>query len=417
MQSNMPKMLAAQLESFAVLRGLLQDEMLAALLAFLKSCGKNGAGGISSSHDVHMAVKINKTALYCDFVAKLYEKDGDLGNAILTMLSDSENPAVRMKASGKQMPPEMEESLARELLILKKLTAVPPAEMAGFAGGAGELPLYASVQHDFAEIYNKRLGEISTKGYGIFAGYHMFTLAENGSLLPVKNPDPQRLCELTGYENERSRLLLNTKALLCGMPANNILLYGDAGTGKSSTVKALCNDYKDSGLRLVEVRKNQLYQIPQLMDMLAENPLKFILFIDDLSFPADDAEFTALKAILEGNVSARPKNIVVYATSNRRHMVRQLHENRRGTEVHVSDTLEEESSLSARFGLTITFLRPDKELYAEIVRALAAEYGVRLGEEKLIQKAEAHALRHGGRSPRTARQFVELVKAEESVDS
>ena len=159
------------------------------------------------------------------------------------------------------------------------------------------------------------------KGYGMFAKHHVFTV-ENGQLVPVKYPDPQKLSELPGYEQEREKVIANTRALLTGMPANNVLLYGDAGTGKSSTVKAICNEFAAEGLRLVEVKKNQLYQIPDLMDKLAANPLKFILFIDDLSFTANDDNFAALKAILEGSVGGRARNIAVYATSNRRHLIK-----------------------------------------------------------------------------------------------
>ncbi|MEG2038838.1 MAG: DUF815 domain-containing protein, partial [Oscillospiraceae bacterium] len=136
----------------------------------------------------------------------------------------------------------------------------------------------------------------------------------------VKNPDPQRLSSLTGYQEQRKKVLTNTLALLDGLEANNILLYGDAGTGKSSTVKAIVNECHAQGLRLIELKKNQLYHIPELLDTLAQNPLKFILFIDDLSFSSNDNDFTALKAILEGSVAARQGNIVVYATSNRRHL-------------------------------------------------------------------------------------------------
>lgn len=160
------------------------------------------------------------------------------------------------------------------------------------------------------------MNDVSHKGYGIFARYHVFTL-EDGHLTPVKYPDPQRLDQLPGYEREREKVIANTKALLAGQPANNVLLYGDAGTGKSSSIKAIANEFAAEGLRLVEIKKNQLYQLPELMDSLAANPLKFILFIDDLSFTANDDNFAALKAILEGSVGGRSQNLVVYATSNR----------------------------------------------------------------------------------------------------
>jgi predicted AAA+ superfamily ATPase len=191
----------------------------------------------------------------------------------------------------------------------------------------------------------------------------------------------------------------------------NVLLYGDAGTGKSSSVKAIANEFAADGLRLVEVKKNQLYQIPALLDSLAQNPLKFILFIDDLSFSANDDNFAALKAILEGSVGGRSQNVVVYATSNRRHLIKETLSDRSGDDIHEADTRQELMSLSARFGLTVTFQRPDKVRFEEILLDLAKQYGVQMPSDQLFIKGEAFAIRAGGRSPRVARQFIELLSA------
>ena len=191
----------------------------------------------------------------------------------------------------------------------------------------------------------------------------------------------------------------------------NVLLYGDAGTGKSSSVKAIANEFAADGLRLVEVKKNQLYQIPALLDSLAQNPLKFILFIDDLSFSANDDNFAALKAILEGSVGGRSQNVVVYATSNRRHLIKETLSDRSGDDIHEADTRQELMSLSARFGLTVTFQRPDKVRFEEILLDLARQYGVQMPSDQLFIKGEAFAIRAGGRSPRVARQFIELLSA------
>ena len=233
--------------------------------------------------------------------------------------------------------------------------------------------------------------------------------------MPIQSPDPIRLSEMSGYEAQRAQVIDNTKALLMGRPASNILLYGDAGTGKSSTVKAVVNEFAGKGLRMIELKKKQLYQLPMLLDRLSKNPLKFILFIDDLSFDRDDGDFAALKAILEGSASGRPQNLVVYATSNRRHLVRETASARAGDEIHLSDTIQEQMSLSDRFGILITFLRPEKDVYLEIVLHLAEQYGVMMDRDELIQKAEAHALRRNGRSPRTARQFIEQCAALQGV--
>ena len=238
----------------------------------------------------------------------------------------------------------------------------------------------------------------------------MFTI-EDGRLVPVRYPDPQRLSELPGYEREREKVIANTRALLESKPTNNVLLYGDAGTGKSSTVKAIANEFAPDGLRLIEVKKNQLYQIPALMDELAKNPLKFILFIDDLSFSANDDNFAALKAILEGSVGGRSHNVAVYATSNRRHLVKESMSDRSGDDLHAADTRQELMSLAARFGLTVTFQQPDKDRYDTILLELAKQYGVQMPSDQLFIKGQAFALRAGGRSPRVAKQFVELLAA------
>ena len=255
-----------------------------------------------------------------------------------------------------------------------------------------------------------RAAQVGHKGFGMFARHHVFTL-EDGRLTPVRYPDPQRLSELPGYERERQKVIENTRALLAGKPAANVLLYGDAGTGKSSTVKAIANEYAADGLRLVEVKKHQLYQMPALMDELAQNPLKFILFIDDLSFAANDDNFAALKAILEGSVGGRSHNVAVYATSNRRHLVKERMSDRTGDDLHEGDTRQEMMSLSARFGLTVTFQQPDKARFDAILLDLAKQYKLQMPSDQLFLRGEAFALRAGGRSPRVAKQFVELAAA------
>ena len=272
------------------------------------------------------------------------------------------------------------------------------------------LPRWEARQLDLTAAYNQRMREAGKKGYGMFARHHMFTI-EDGSLIPVRFPDPQRLSELPGYEHEREKVIANTKALLSGKPAVNVLLYGDAGTGKSSSVKAIANEFAADGLRLVEVKKNQLYQIPALLDSLAQNPLKFILFIDDLSFTANDDNFAALKAILEGSVGGRAQNIAVYATSNRRHLIKETLSDRTGDDIHEADTRQELMSLSARFGLTVTFQRPEKARFETILEELAKQHNIQMPTEQLLLKAEAFALRAGGRSPRVAKQFIEQCEA------
>ena len=241
----------------------------------------------------------------------------------------------------------------------------------------------------------------------------MFYMDEQDNIVPVHNPDRTELSQLVDYERERQIIVDNTRALLVGKPAANILLTGDAGTGKSSTVKAVANALWKDGLRLIEVRKDQLRAIPKILDELSENPLKFVLFIDDLSFLKDDDNFNALKAVLEGSVTAKSQNIVIYATSNRRHIIKEKFSDREGDDIHHNDTIQELISLSERFGIHITFSKPNKETFLKIVRHLANEHELEMPQEELDAQAERFALERGGRSARLARQFVDGLLSKE----
>ncbi len=232
--------------------------------------------------------------------------------------------------------------------------------------------------------------------------------------MPVSNPDKTELSDLVDYARERQIIIDNTKALLEGKPAANILLTGDAGTGKSSTVKAVVNALWREGLRIIEVRKDQLQSIPKILDELSANPLKFILFIDDLSFLKDDDNFNALKAVLEGSVTAKSQNVAIYATSNRRHIIKEKFSDREGDDIHRNDTMQELASLSERFGIHVTFSKPNKDTFLHIVRHLAEENGIDMPTQELELLAERFALERGNRSARLARQFIDglLSKAE-----
>ena len=346
------------------------------------------------------------------FESLLFQWGDDWTAYLIHLLMESENVCIRTchKAT---LSPVLLTALAEELSFLQSLSQLRLRDLPGAPDYLAEWNVSAA---DIPALYRERMERVGSLGYGMFAHYHVFTLSE-GKLVPVRHPDPQTLDELPGYEQEREKIVANTEALLAERPANNVLLYGDAGSGKSSTVKALVNAYADRGLRLVEIKKTQLYELPALMDELAENPLKFILFIDDLSFTANDDNFAALKAILEGSVGGRAGNLAVYATSNRRHLIKETLSDREGDDIHASDTRQELMSLAARFGLTVTFSSPDRERYLYIVRKLIERYGVTtssgqsVSDTALSVRAEAFAIRAGGRSARVAKQFVELCKA------
>ncbi len=394
----------ARLHGLVVFRSLLDDPVVARLVD-LTDRMEAGAPGYGPVCDA-----------VAQFEAALFEHTTNWGSYLSAAVLEAETVCVRQAASG-TLAPALQTALDSELAFLQALCGLTLDELLAAAGSAtGQaqelafLPRWETSSIDLPAAYAQRMSEVGKKGYGMFAKHHVFTV-ENGQLVPVKYPDPQRLSELPGYEKEREKVIANTKALLAGMPANNVLLYGDAGTGKSSAVKAIANEFAPEGLRLVEVKKNQLYQIPDLMDKLAANPLKFILFIDDLSFTANDDNFAALKAILEGSVGGRAKNIAVYATSNRRHLIKETLTDRTGDDIHEADTRQELMSLSARFGLTVTFQRPEKARFETILAELAKQHGIDMPMDQLLVKAEAFAIRAGGRSPRVAKQFIEQCEA------
>ncbi|MGD1863997.1 MAG: ATP-binding protein [Phormidesmis sp.] len=265
-----------------------------------------------------------------------------------------------------------------------------------------------------------------THGVGIFGQFIAFRWQNNpdrssnqigAQLIGIPTPDPIQLSQLVAYDHPKQQLIQNTESLLRGYTAQNVLLYGSRGAGKSSLVKALLNEYKDKGLRLIEVPKSHLQNLPQIIGPLSHVPQKFIIFVDDLSFEEDDEAFKSLKVVLEGGVTARPQNVVVYATSNRRHLVREFFDDRPkpkdADEIQSWDTVQEKLSFSDRFGLTLTFTPADQSTYLTIVRQLATQAGLTLEAENLDWRARQWATRHNGRSGRTARQFVDFLTAEQ----
>ncbi|MFZ4665100.1 MAG: ATP-binding protein [Prochlorotrichaceae cyanobacterium] len=270
--------------------------------------------------------------------------------------------------------------------------------------------LPATVSLDWSD----RLSELATHyrqwGVGLWGQYACFRW-HNGALQGLAHPDPVQLDQLVGYEDPKAVLVQNTEFLLQGYPAQNILLYGSRGSGKSSLIKALPHTYASRGLRLLEVPKSELHHLPQIVEQVRSSPQKFVLFVDDLSFEEDDDTFKSLKVVLEGNLTPRPANLVVYATTNRRHLVREFTDDRPrpqdATEIYAWDTLQEKLSFSDRFGLTLTFEPTDQNTYLEIVRHLAQQAQLAIDPADLDFQAKQWATRHNGRSGRTARQFID----------
>ena len=390
-----PSQLNHQLKCLVIFREARNDSVIQSFETFLDS----------------LQTQQNVEENYASFIYYLYQNGGDLGNHLSQLVLNMETLYLQ-KASSRNNP-HIQQCHQHELSFFEKWSQLSHSIImewvTPFSSSLGSLPSFENTAHSLQNLYHEKLAHLSTRGYGVFSQYTMFQFTENG-LKPVRNPDPQTLSSLVGYERERKLLLTNTRAFLDGKTASNALLYGDAGTGKSSTIKALANEYQSQGLRLIELKKKQLHELPGLTEQLAENPLKFVLFIDDLTFSQPDENFGALKSVLEGGAAAQGKNILIYATSNRRHLVRESMEQRFGTELHENDTIQETIGLAGRFGLTITYQRPDRKTYLEIVAHYAEEYGLDMDPKQQETRAEAYALRNGGRSPRAAKQFVQLEK-------
>ncbi len=252
----------------------------------------------------------------------------------------------------------------------------------------------------------------SARGCGEFALYKGFRLSRKGELLPVKIFDPITFDNIFCYERQLEALEANTVSFLEGKPARNTLLFGARGTGKSSSVKALINKYFDKGLRLIEASKDDIHLLPELMPTLSERNFKFIVFIDDLSFEAEETSYKHLKSVLEGSAEVKPGNVIFYATSNRRHIIAEKWDDRgdisQKGEMHTSDQINEKISLSDRFGLKLTFTRPSQKEFIEIVKGIAIENGIE-PTEGLIAAAKTYEMSAGGFSGRVARQFIESI--------
>ena len=395
MTEQKAKRLACELSALSVFRGILKYDTMSAFIGLLSTDGD----------------RQEKLRLFGGFVYSLAEDNYCFSDFLCRAVFSDENRYIISAAQKTEIPQSLENNAKRELEIFSKLTELDANDLCGGLDFDGYIPQFDNKKTDFVKIYEERLNNVGKYGYGIFATAKMFRLSGE-EIVPVKSADNTSLTEFVGYEEERKQVFENTRALCEGRPAANVLLCGDAGTGKSSTVKACANYFADYGVRLIELRKDQLFSLSYIMGRIAENPLKFIIFIDDLSFNKNDDCFSMLKAALEGSASAKADNAVIYATSNRRHIVKESFSDREGgDDIHHSDTVQELMSLSDRFGLTVYFEKPNKALYLEIIHSLARKNEIKIDLKELDIKAEAFALSRGSRSPRAAEQFINsLIK-------
>lgn len=347
---------------------------------------------------------------------------GSLRACLLNAALYDENAFTLAAARGDgPLPEELLDAAERDLNVIFRVSSLTPQDLLAGCALGGEmhsldLPRWKtgsppeSLSAADAGLTRQAARFCRSSGCGIYARRRAF-IWRGGDIRPILNPDRTALSDLRGYELQRRAAEENTLAFLNGLPANNCLLYGDRGTGKSSTVKALLNEYYPRGLRMIEMPKGALSDFPILVDKIARLPMKFIIFIDDLSFSRQDETYASLKAVLEGGLAARPENTLIYATSNRRHLIRETFSDREGDELHLGDTIQESLSLADRFGLAVHFSLPGKDEYLQIVRQLAGQRGLAGHLNQLEEGAERWALSRGGRSPRCARQYIRAAEA------
>jgi len=360
---------------------------------------------------------------------------------IITQILKDDNPFTRQvqQVDLAKLPPALVAAAQQDLQALRSLYNCNSETLSQWVQAASNLPI-APIAWNHSAVEVETLHKLPIKvrlqqlewaaeleefaayyrefGTGIFAQYRALRW-QAGQIVGIQHSDPVTLNQLVGYEFQREVLVNNTEFLLAGYSASHVLLYGSRGSGKSSLVKALLNEYSTRHLRLIEVAKSDLRDLPAIVEQLRGVPQKFIIFVDDLSFEEDDDTFKAFKVVLEGNLTARAQNVVVYATSNRRHLIREFFGDRprpsNNDEVHAWDTMQEKLSFSDRFGLTLTFEPANQVTYLKIVHHLAEQAKITLSPEDLEYRALQWATRHNGRSGRTARQFIDFLQAELTV--
>ena len=377
-------------------------------VSVLNSICDNKDGGVNMSRLINTAIQNN-------FSGNLYQ------NFLAFIILNNINPFSLSCERGVELDDTIKQLAMHDCEIFFKLFKISSDKNFNF--NLDNSSLIGAISKTFAnaaspeELFNLIKNFYETQGVGSFGFHRAFRLnthGENFTIEPIISVEDVSLSDITGYEIQKRELRANTDAFIAGRPANNDLLYGDSGTGKSTSIKALLNDYKNSKLKIIEIYKHQFKFLPDLIARIKGRNYKFIIFIDDLSFEESETEYKFLKAAIEGGLEVRPNNILIYATSNRRHNVREVWRDRDDMEhsgdVHRSDTLEEKLSLASRFGVAINYSSPSRNEYHEIIKNLAKKS---LGNYKdineLLKGADAWEIRHGGKSGRAARQYIDYL--------
>lgn len=404
-----------ELSQLLIYRNILQDEIVQKLYCAL-STGEWNESRYEISYDL-----INQA-----------ERLGLSGNLVKSyfayLIFHDENVfSITAEKNGKQIGPSLYQATQRDVFILKNFISsdwTPLGKIVcNYIPTRPMLDQYMEALHDYlfesnnnytpAQVVDRLIDHYVQQGCGAMAGYIAFRWNEENGVTGIEHHDPIKLNDIIGYERQKAVLIKNTAAFVAGMPANNVLLVGDRGTGKSSSIKALVNHFASQGLRLIQVAKHELKYLPAIMNTLRNKGKKFIIFLDDLSFEEFEVEYKYLKSIMEGGAEAKPDNVLIYATSNRRHLIRETWDDRNGgtDEIHRFDTVNEKVSLSDRFGITLTYISPTQDEYLQIVTELAKRNNILLLPEQLKSQALQWEMAHSGRSGRMAQQLIAHLRA------
>lgn len=439
-QSKLTTTLLA-LDSLSIYRGLLEDKVLHRLKTLLICLDKAAVDLreiINSYNDFYFELAKSGTVLLKDYVIDKIIFDENPFSFNLQAVQTINTNGVLAKAVvndliGLQLIANLDPTMVKATIaqLFKDnnsstiiIEGLPDWELEakpiGIPNHAKQVKERFFTSNNWAECLHELNDFHKTYGCGIFARYIAFVWEKSdgiGYLKGIDSPDTITLNELVEYQNERSRVIDNTLHFLKGFPSNNVLLYGDRGTGKSSTVKAILNEYHMQGLRMLEVPKAYLADFPLIIRDLKNRAQKFIIFVDDLVFGDNEENYTSLKAVLEGGLENKTPNILIYATSNRRHLVKEyfheragLHSGNPNEEVHAGDSMQEKLSLADRFGINVVFSSPDQNKYLKIVEGIVARRNLEIDQERLQREALQWALWYNGRSARTARQFVDWIE-------